>query len=165
MPASHAFEEKNLRDAISLQFPVKIPDGPEKPHFFWGQAGNKVNLWKWHADRAEAGDRAVLEINGAGYKSALQTQADSSQTTDSQSRWSTGVWRVVIRRPLTTADAANDVQFERGRLIPLAVQAWDGSRGETDKIMALSSWIYVTLETPRPLAAYFYGLLGILMHS
>ncbi len=165
VPASHLYEEKKLRDAISLQFPVKLPTGPEKPHFFWGQAGKKVNLWKWHADRAESGEHqsAVLELNGSGYKNALQPQPDSSQTTVSASDWQNGTWRAVIRRSLTTADKTNDIQFESGKLIPLAVQAWDGARGETDKIMGLSAWGYVTLDSPTPYSAYLYGLLGVLL--
>lgn len=165
VPASHLFEQKNLRDAICLQFPVKIPDGPEKPHFFWGQVGKKVNLWKWHADRAETGNRAgaVVEMNGTGYKNPLQPQPDSSQTTFSASKWSQGVWRVVVWRSRKTRDRANDIQFEPGKLLPLAVQAWDGSRGETGKIMSLSAWAYVTLESSNTLTAYLYGFLGVLV--
>ncbi|MFQ5630922.1 MAG: hypothetical protein ACE5I1_19295, partial [bacterium] len=47
------------------------------------------------------------------------------------------------------------------KMIPIAFQAWDGSRGETDKIMSLSSWSYVTLATPMSLTGYLYGFLGV----
>lgn len=165
VPASHLFKTWNLRDAICLQFPVKIPDGPEKPHFFWGQAGKKVNLWKWHADLAELGNakNAVIEMNGTGYTNPLKPQPEGSQSTFSQSRWSDGTWRVVMWRSLTTNDAANDIQFERGKMIPFAVQAWDGANGEFDKIMSLSAWAYVVLETPKSLAMYLYVLLGMIL--
>jgi mono/diheme cytochrome c family protein len=38
-------------DAAAIQFPVKIPDGPRKPFFLYGQRGRPVNIWHWHGDR------------------------------------------------------------------------------------------------------------------
>jgi hypothetical protein len=57
----------------------------------------------------------------------------------------------------------NDVQFEAGRFIPLALNAWDGSNGEHGLIMSLSSWYYVFLEAPTPISVYLYTILAILI--
>jgi len=69
---------------------------------------------------------------------------------------------VLMKRPRVTPDN-NDVQFERGKFIPVAVNAWDGSNGEHGLIMSLSSWYYVTLEAPATAAPFIYGGLAVLL--
>jgi hypothetical protein len=64
---------------------------------------------------------------------------------------------VVVRRVLRTEDAANDVQFERGKLIPIAFHAWDGANSEFGLRMAVSSWYFLALETPAPVTVYLYA--------
>ena len=76
--------------------------------------------------------------------------------------WDQGRWRVVMKRPLTTQDR-NDVQFLPGVFIPLAVNAWDGSNGEHGLIMSLSTWYYLLLEAPTPMAVYLYTALAFLV--
>ncbi len=67
-----------------------------------------------------------------------------------------------MKRPLRTKDK-NDVQFEQGKFIPLALNAWDGSNGEHGLIMSLSTWHYVLLEAPTPLDVYLYAVFAVLM--
>ncbi|MBI5875396.1 MAG: hypothetical protein HZB81_06080, partial [Deltaproteobacteria bacterium] len=75
--------------------------------------------------------------------------------------WKDGVWRVVIKRPLTTEDK-NDVQFEKGKFIPFALNVWDGSNGEHNLLMSLSTWNYVIMEASVPIMVYLYTFLGII---
>jgi hypothetical protein len=67
-----------------------------------------------------------------------------------------------MKRPLVTEDR-NDVQFEKGRFIPLALNAWDGSNGEHGRIMSISTWYNVFLEAPTPISVYVYTLLVVLI--
>ncbi len=66
-----------------------------------------------------------------------------------------------MRLPLLTDDR-NDIQFVKGRFIPLALNAWDGSNGEHGLIMSLSTWHSVILEAPVPIKIYLYTLLAVL---
>ena len=66
-----------------------------------------------------------------------------------------------MKRPLKTEDK-NDVQFEKGRFIPMALNVWDGSNGEHNLLMSLSTWNYVILESATPAKVYLYTLLGII---
>jgi len=150
---------KVLRDSLALQFPVKPPQGPEKPHFFLGDAGKPVNLWQWKAD----GD-VVEELNARGYKTPAARQPDPSQQATGKGVFTDGVWRVVIKRPLTTADAANDVQFAPGGpLIPVAVHVWDGANGETGLRRTISSWYFVVLKTDVPAGVYASSVVAVVL--
>ena len=65
-------------------------------------------------------------------------------------------------RPLKTRDEKSDIQFEGGKMIPLAFHAWDGSKGEHGLQMAISSWQFLVLEVPTPPIVYLYTFLSIL---
>ncbi|MEW6325496.1 MAG: c-type cytochrome [Nitrospirota bacterium] len=140
---------KNLRDSAALQFPVRLPQGPEKPHFFLGDTGKPVNLWQWKAD----GD-AVEELTSKGYKTPAARQPDASQQAAGRGVFTDGVWQVVLKRPLVTEDAANDVQFGPDQLIPVAVHVWDGANGETGLRRTVSSWYFVVLKTGVPAGVF-----------
>lgn len=151
-----------FRDSVALQFPVKIPEGTKKPHFFRGDGSDPVNLWVWKADLDDQGRPAVEEAVGRGFRQPLKTQGAEEQQVSSKAQWKEGRWRVVMKRPLSTPDK-NDIQFEMGKFIPMAFNAWDGSNGEHGIIMSLSSWHYVYLETPTPAKVYAYAGLGIML--
>jgi len=150
------------RDSIALQFPVKAVQGTRKPHFLRGTASQPVHLWIWQADLDARGDPAVSEAIARGWKQAPGIQPAEQQQVTSQAIWDRGRWRVLMKRPRVTPDN-NDVQFERGKFIPVAVNAWDGSNGEHGLIMSLSSWYYVTLEAPASAAPFVYGGLAFLL--
>ena len=65
-----------------------------------------------------------------------------------------------MKRSLKRLDR-NDIQFDEGKFIPIALNAWDGSNGDHGLIMSLSSWYYLLLEKETPMHAYIYALLGI----
>ena len=66
-----------------------------------------------------------------------------------------------MTRPLVPKDRAKDVTFEVGRLIPFALQVWDGSNGEKDLMMSLSSWNFLVLESVPPLKVYLLPLFAL----
>jgi mono/diheme cytochrome c family protein len=149
---------RNLRDAAALQFAVRLPQGPEKPHFFLGDTGKPVNLWEWKADLQK-----VEELNAKGYKTPAALQPPDSQQAEGKGVFDDGVWRVVMKRPLTTKDVANDVQFATGQLIPVAVHIWDGANGETGLRRTISSWYFVVLTTGMSVGVYLYTAAAILL--
>jgi DMSO reductase family type II enzyme heme b subunit len=153
-----------LRDAVEIQFPVGIPEGPERPYFFLGEPGKPVNLWRWSADWNEDPNRktSVEELNATGSKNQIVPQPPESQEVLGKGLWKDGLWRVVMVRPLHTKDQGRDIQFEAGKMIPLAFHAWDGWNGEQGLQMAISSWQFLVLELPVSPAVYLYTLLSIL---
>ena len=153
---------ENFRDSVALQFPVKLSEGTRKPHFFRGDMRNPVNLWVWKADREARGEEAVEDSVARGYKRPIKVQDVDQQQVSSKTVWNGGRYSVVMKRPLKTGDR-NDVQFEEGKFIPFAINAWDGSNGEHGLIMSLSSWHYLLLEAPTPMNAYLYAMLGIVL--
>ncbi len=152
----------NFRDSVALQFPVSLPDGTKKPHFFRGDAGNPANVWVWKADMHSQGKPAAEEAIARGYKQPLKPQSQEEQQLSSKAVWKEGRWSVVMRRPLSTQDK-NDTQFVKGVFIPFALNAWDGSNGEHGLIMSLSSWYYLFLDAPTPPKVYAYALIGVVL--
>ncbi len=152
---------EKLRDAVRLQFPVTIPPGPERPHFFLGNPGRPVALWHWQADLNEAGKNAAVKEVGEGFQKPFKAQSDDAQDVTGRGIWKDGRWKVVMIRTLVPKVRDKDVTFEVGKLIPFAVHVWDGGNGEKGLMMSLSSWNYVTLEAPAPMTAYLSSLLAL----
>lgn len=143
------------RDAVAVQFPVQLGDGPQKPHFFQGDTSNPVYVWYWHSD----GDK-VEEQNGRGFDRPLTVQPEANQQTRSQATWQDGRWRVVLWRPLTTPDN-DDLQIAAGRNIPLAFSVWDGYNGEVGLQRSLSTWIFLQLEASPSSSLYMWAVVAI----
>jgi hypothetical protein len=66
-----------------------------------------------------------------------------------------------LTRARVPKDPGRDVAFEPGRLIPFAIQAWDGSNGEKGLMMSLSSWSFLVLEPPRAARLYVVPVLAM----
>jgi DMSO reductase family type II enzyme heme b subunit len=152
----------NYRDSIAIQFPVKIPETREKPHFLRGM-GKSVNLWVWKSDLQEQGNNSVEETNTKHFNKPMKVQPKASQNTTGKGVYEDGQWKVVMKRSLTTGDLKKDIQFEKGKLIPFALNAWDGTNGDHQLIMSLSAWSFVYLPVETPKSVYFYGLLGVVI--
>jgi DMSO reductase family type II enzyme heme b subunit len=153
---------ETYRDSVALQFPTKLTVGTKKPHFVRGGSSDPVHLWVWKADLQAQGNRSVEEAIVRGWRQAPKVQPQDQQQISATAVWEQGRWNVVMKRPLVTDDR-NDVQFVKGRFIPMAVNAWDGSNGEHGMIMSLSTWYNVVLEAPTPVAVYVKALLAILI--
>lgn len=150
-----------LRDAIRLQFPVTTPRGPERPHFVLGARGRPVALWHWKADVDAAGGRRAVKETGEGPERPMTAEPEAAQDVGAVGAWADGRWRVAMTRALAPTDPRRDVTFEVDRLIPFAVQAWDGSNGERDLMMSLSSWNFLVLESPPAALAYLAPIVAL----
>ncbi|MDV5166897.1 MAG: ethylbenzene dehydrogenase-related protein, partial [Candidatus Scalindua sp.] len=167
-----------------LEFPVKIPEGARKPSFAMGDSGKQVYILRWEAYQSDmksalpaskeedTGQKntkektgrnqiVIAEYNARGHK-ALKKQPAESQITRGIGQWENGRWRVLIKRPLFSADR-NDTSFEKGKLIPLALAAWDGSNGEYGGLKSISPWYYITLKTPTPYTVYGYIAIAVII--
>ena len=102
------------------------------------------------------------DANATDFKQPPKVQSPEGQQVKGKGVWKDGVWSVVIKRPLVTTDK-NDIQFEKGKFIPFSLNAWDGSSGEHNLLMSLSSWHYVTLESTTPVRVYVYTFLGVIL--
>lgn len=150
---------ETFRDSVAIQFPVEVLEGTEKPHLFRGDASNPVNLWVWKADMDNEGKPSVEDTNAVGPDEPLEVQA--SQDVKGKGVYNGGVWKVIMKRPLTTKDEG-DIQFKQGKFIPFTLSAWDGSNGEHGMIASISSWHYIILEAPVPAKVYLYTLLSLI---
>ena len=171
-------------DAIALEFPVKIPEGARKPSFAMGDPGKQVYILRWEAYQSDlknalpaskeegtgqknakektGGDQIVIEEYNARGHRTLKKQPAERQITRGIGQWENGRWRVLIKRPLFSADKS-DTPFEKGKLIPLALAAWDGSNGEYGGLKSISPWYYITLKTPTPYTVYGYIAIAVII--
>lgn len=184
----YAFQEHRYRDAVAIQFPPRLPEGPRKPHFLRGKKSEPVNLWMWKADAqatgggtgaveelvarghllpaessaAEAGEEGTTSSLRELMSELLAPQPPESQNVKGSGVWRSGTWKVVMRRALDPGDS-KDTPLEPGKLIPVAFQAWDGSSGEWGLMMSTSSWYFVLLEAPTPTNVYVYTVIGVML--
>lgn len=156
---------QNLRDSVALQFPVVLPEGPARPHFVRGSAGQPVILWQWKADWQEAseGKSPAEEFNAEGVKKPYLARPAQSQEVMAKGLWTQGQWKVVMIRNLQPKDKNKNLAFPQGKLIPFAIQTWEGSNGERGLLMALSSWYFLLLPKSVPWLVYLYSFAGFLV--
>ncbi|MDN3512277.1 MAG: ethylbenzene dehydrogenase-related protein [Candidatus Jettenia sp.] len=165
-------QEEVFRDGVSVQFPTKIPESLKKPYFAMGDSSGAVNLWSWKAywhegfgaivEAPETEPGEVSELNAKSFKN-VTIQPTESQNVSGKGIYQNGRWKVVLKRSLKTDDVKGDIQFETGRLIPVALAAWDGSNSDTGAQKSVSAWYYVLLEKPVPRTIFAYVLVAIIM--
>ena len=139
---------KTLEDALAVQFPVKVPQGPTapKPYFLWG-GRLPVYLWHWKASAPEQ----VTELTAKGINNAeVQAVQADLQT---KSTYTDGQYKLWVKRTLKTEDK-KDLQLEPGVFVPIAFSAWDGSNGDIDTKRTMTSWYTFVLE-PVPSSRRF----------
>ena len=74
--------------------------------------------------------------------------------------WQHGRWRVLMKRPRSGGDSG-DINFDKGRFIPVSFANWDGSNGEVGSKHTLTTWYWLLLPPETDLMKV-YGLpLGI----
>ena len=127
-------------DAIAIQFPAGKSGDGSLPYFLNGDKEHPVNLWTWIS-----GSNKTIEWHAQGLQDQSEHQP-ASQLVQSKVIFRYGQYQLVMKRKLVTSDKANDVQFEAGSTIPIAINAWDGNVKETGTQKAISSWFQMTLE-------------------
>lgn len=149
-------KQGTYEDAVAIEFPVQIPTGAKRPFFLMGDAEQTVQLLRWGSSSG------MTVLNGHGLDK-LQPRPASSQGAAGVGEFRNGQYQVVMKRPLRTANAAQDIQFETGRFIPIAFFVWDGSNGETGGKMALTSWYYFFMEPVLPKTVYVYPAMAVVV--
>ena len=131
---------ETVEDGLTIQFPVKIPEGPTdpKPYFIWG-GRRPVYLWSWKV----AEPSTVTEMNAKGIDTAT-VQSDQSPI-QAEGVYKDGQYQLWVKRSLTTEDR-NDVQFASDVFIPIAFSAWDGLNGDLKTKRAISTWYTFVLD-------------------
>jgi hypothetical protein len=145
-------------DRLAVQFPLAIPEGAnamERPYFLMGSATQPVYQWRWTSG-AEGG--AV-----AGLARGIERFDAVAAPLQGQAVYDQGEWHVVFSRSLATADTSNQLQFRTGRAIPVAFFAWDGSNGESGSRMAVSTWYFLSLDTPTPPRVFVTPVLAMVV--
>jgi len=130
-------------DAVVVQWPVRLAEGPEKPYFLFGDPSRPVYLWQW-----KASVDGFSELNATGFGTEAPQRKESQHLTGSVT-YSHGQYKLLLRRSFTTEDKDGDLQFETGKFIPIAFSAWDGSNQETGNRRAISAWYFLYFE-PAP---------------
>ena len=155
-------------DRLAVQFPLTLPAGSqamERPYFLMGSATQPVYQWRWTSGPLQ--DTLSVAVGGAGAAGLARgierfdPLADAAL--EAEAVYDQGEWRVVFTRSLATADTSNQLQFQAGRAIPVAFFAWDGSNGETGPRMAVSSWYFLSLDTPTPPRVFLSPVLAMVV--
>ncbi len=133
-------EPQEYPDSVAIQFPVSTGNSDEKPYFLNGDSKHPVNLWKWSSNPMKA-----LEMNARGIDE-INVQKNSSQNLASKATFKYGRYFLIMKRPLTTTDLENDIQFSPGQAIPIAFNVWNGSAGETGSQKVISSWFNLEIK-------------------
>ena len=133
------------RDAVAVQFPVRLTGTSEKPAFRHGDEKNKVNMWYWSAPSVEppAPETAML-LDASGPDKPPVPRQDSSALA-ARGAWADGQWQVVFRRARDTGSPA-DLALEEGTFVPIAFADWDGLAGEKGGRHSFSTWYWLLLE-------------------
>ncbi len=141
-------------DRLTVQFPATATEGMERPFFLQGDARRPAYLWTWRSWQAGP---VEAEARGLG---AEQPQPADGQDVTTAAVWEAGQWRVLFSRSLTT-EGEDDPPFAVGTAIPMAFQAWDGDNGEQGAQGSVSTWYFLSLQQPTPMAAYVAPVVAL----
>jgi len=145
-----------LPDELTVQFPVSIPSGMERPYFLMGSPSAPVYQWRWVStsrDTAVAGLARGIDRFDPIPTAFVRTQAVYDH----------GQWRVVFTRALASPDTTSQLPFRTGRAIPVAFFASDGSNAEHGTRMAISTWYFLALDEPVPARVFISPVLAMVL--
>lgn len=93
----------------------------------------------------------VEDANARGFGS-FRSQPPAGQNVTGKGVWVDGSWNVVFVRTLRSRDR-DDVQFVRGRSVPVAFAVWNGEQGDRNGRKMISYWYQLRLDAARPALA------------
>ena len=134
-------------DQLVVQFPTELSDGMERPYFLQGDTRRPAYTWTW-----QSGVAGAIESVARGLGTAL-AQPDEEQHVTTVAEHADGEWKVLFSRSLDSG-GADDLVFPVGQAVPMAFQAWDGDNGESGNQGAVSTWYFLYLKQPTPMAVY-----------
>src|SRR6266571_3673200 len=95
-------------DQLTVQFPVSIPTGMERPYFLMGSPSAPVYQWRWSSS-----SRATAVAGLARGIDRFDPLAGGAP--GAHAVYDHGQWRVVFTRALASADTASQLPFRTGR--------------------------------------------------
>ncbi|HCK90148.1 MAG TPA: hypothetical protein DHW54_03135 [Gemmatimonadetes bacterium] len=134
-------------DQLVVQFPQELSEGQERPYFLQGDTRRPAYTWTWQSDVGGAFESIARGIGTAA------RQPDAEQHVRATAQHADGQWKVLFVRPLDTG-GAEDLALTAGQAVPMAFQAWDGDNGESGSQGAISTWYFLVLGQPTPVAVY-----------
>jgi hypothetical protein len=157
-----------FRDGVA----VALPLGDAPAFFCMGQLDHYVNIWHWKADwqsdvdrraerakeskRDQSGPRrfeviprrpsSVEDLIGGGFSTLTSKQQQGR--IQGQAEWKSGLWRVVMKRPLTLTgdDQDNEAMLVPGRMQAVAFAVWNGENKERNGQKAVASWMQLLID-------------------
>jgi hypothetical protein len=104
-----------------------------------------ANFWRWRSDEPVAEDATGNSIE------ALVLETDKSATVTASGTYKDGQYKLVFKRALIVPNRKNAIEFEPGKLVPIAFLAWDGNSDEHGSNFSMSrQYYYLFLEPPTP---------------
>ena len=163
-----------FRDGAALALPI----GNAPAFFCMGQLDHYVNIWHWKADwqsdvdrraarakeskRRRKGPRrfeviprrpsSVEDLIGGGFSTLTSKQRQGR--IKGQAEWKRGLWRVVMKRPLTVDgdDLDNEAMLIPGRLQAVGFAVWNGESQERNGQKAVASWMQLQIDPVKPVS-------------
>lgn len=157
-----------FRDGVAIALPL----GDAPAFFCMGQLDHYLNIWHWKADwqsdvdrraarakqrkRKKGGIRrfeviprrvsSVEDLIGGGFSTLTSKQ--SQGRVQGQAEWKRGLWRVVMKRPLSKAgnERENEATLMPGRLQSIAFAVWNGENKERNGQKAVASWLQLSID-------------------
>ncbi len=155
-----------FRDGVALGLPL----GDAPAFFCMGQLDHYINIWHWKADwqsdidrraarttekekaigRAEAFEviprraSSVEDLIGGGF-STLTTKEKQGRV-QGRATWKDGMWRVVMRRPLSSEEQENEAKLIPGRIQTVSFAVWNGENKERNGQKAIAPWFQLSLD-------------------
>jgi DMSO reductase family type II enzyme heme b subunit len=120
-----------------------------------GQTNSRVNIWQWKAALERQGiDNNALDPGVAGVRNLTSNGICKAVDTPgidpkAKSFHDGKQWHVVFYRSMSPGGLGT-APLTRGANTSAAFAVWNGARGETKGMKAVSTWNTVLFETPAP---------------
>ncbi|MCC7377546.1 MAG: c-type cytochrome [Verrucomicrobiales bacterium] len=92
----------------------------------------------------------VEDANARGFGS-FTSQPPAQQNVAGKGVWHDGFWSVVFLRDLVSPDA-NDVKFQAGKAVPVALAIWNGEQGDRNGRKMVSNWYQMVVDASQAAA-------------
>ena len=153
-----------FRDGVAIGLPL----GDAPAFFCMGQLDHYINIWHWKADwqsdidrrasrqaeKKEGGVRtfeviprrvsSVEDLIGGGF-STLTTKEKQGRI-QGKAQWKDGVWRVVMRRPLSSEEQENEAKLIPGRVQTVSFAVWNGENKERNGQKSVAPWFQLSID-------------------
>jgi DMSO reductase family type II enzyme heme b subunit len=137
-PNYRVTDDTAFSDGAAILFPLR----GDADITTMGSVDQPVNAWFWRADF----DDQPKNVTAGGVGTAQRLDGGSLSA---KSYWADGVWRLVIGRPFTVPDSADEaVPLEPGKKVKVGFAVLEGSAGERAGFKAFSQeWRELEIES------------------